>query len=74
VVARDHTLSRQAAEKVDAVHEMRVMAVGVEPGAYRPVLLLQEASEDHRLLLVWIGAAKANMIVLEQQGIVGRAR
>lgn len=53
------------------MHEMRVMAVGVEPGAYRPVLLLQEASDDHRVLPVWIGAAEANVIVLEQQGIVG---
>jgi bifunctional DNase/RNase len=42
------------------VHEMRVMAVGVEPGAYRPVLLLEEASGDHRLLPAWIGAAVAN--------------
>jgi bifunctional DNase/RNase len=50
---------------------MRVMAVGVEPGAYRPVLLLEEASGDHRLLPVWIGAAEANAIVVEQQGIAG---
>ena len=40
------------------MHEMRVMAVGVEPGAYRPVLLLEEASGDHRLLPVWIGPAE----------------
>jgi bifunctional DNase/RNase len=51
------------------VHEMRVRAVGVEPGAYRPVLLLEEASGDHRLLPVWIGAAEANAITVEQRGI-----
>jgi bifunctional DNase/RNase len=53
------------------VHEMRVMAVGVEPGAFRPVLLLEEASGDHRLLPVWIGAAEANAITVEQRGISG---
>src|SRR5215213_8239647 len=54
-----------------AVHEMRVRAVGVEPGTYRPVLLLEEARGDHRLLPVWIGAAEANAITLEQRGISG---
>jgi uncharacterized protein len=53
------------------VHEMRVMAIGVEPGAYRPVLLLEEASGDHRLLPVWIGPAEANAITMEQRGISG---
>ena len=53
------------------MHEMRVMAVGVESGADRPVLLLEEASGGHRLLPVWIGAAEANAIMLEQHGIVG---
>ena len=38
------------------MREMRVMAVGLESGALRPVLVLQEASGDHRLLPVWIGA------------------
>ena len=51
------------------MHEMRVRAVGVEPGTYRPVLLLEEARGDHRLLPVWIGAAEANAITLEQRGI-----
>jgi bifunctional DNase/RNase len=41
---------------------MRVMAVGVESGAARPVLLLQEASGGHRLLPVWIGTVEANAI------------
>jgi len=51
------------------VREMRVMAVGVEPGTSRPVLLLQEAAGDHRLLPVWIGPAEANAIAMEQQGV-----
>ena len=51
------------------MHEMRVMAVGVEPAGQRPVLLLEEASGDHRLLPVWIGAAEANMIIFEQRGL-----
>ena len=49
--------------------EMRVMAVGVEPAGQRPVLLLEEASGDHRLLPAWIGAAEANVIILEQRGL-----
>ena len=49
--------------------EMRVMAVGVEAGARRPVLLLQEASGDHRLLPVWIGIAEANAITVEQHHV-----
>ena len=53
------------------MREMRVMAVGVEPGARRPVLLLQETSGSHRLLPVWIGLAEANAITVEQRGISG---
>jgi uncharacterized protein len=48
---------------------MRVMAVGLEPGARRPVLLLQVASGDYRLLPVWIGVAEANAITVEQQRV-----
>ena len=48
---------------------MRVMAVGVEAGARRPLLLLQEASGDHRLLPVWIGVAEANAITVEQHHV-----
>jgi uncharacterized protein len=51
------------------VIEMRVMAVGVESVASRPVLLLQEAGGDHRLLPVWIGNAEANAITVEQHGV-----
>ena len=49
--------------------EMRVMTVGVEAGAARPVLLLQEAGGSHRLLPVWIGIAEANAITVEQQRV-----
>src|SRR3954467_577378 len=48
---------------------MRVVAVGLEPGALRPVLLLQEASGDYRLLPVWIGVAEANAITVEQHHV-----
>jgi bifunctional DNase/RNase len=48
---------------------MRVKALGVESGVFRPVLLLQEASGDHRLLPVWIGIAEANAIRVEQQQV-----
>jgi hypothetical protein len=48
---------------------MRVIAVGVEPGAYRPVLMLQEAGGDHRMLPVWIGIAEANAIAVEQRRV-----
>jgi uncharacterized protein len=51
------------------VGEMRVRAVGMETGALRPVLLLQEASGNHRLLPVWIGIAEANAITVEQQSV-----
>ena len=49
--------------------EMQVRAVGMEAGAQRPVLLLQEASGNHRLLPVWIGIAEANAITVEQQSV-----
>jgi uncharacterized protein len=51
------------------VSEMRVMGVGVESGASRPVLLLQETGGNHRLLPVWIGMAEANAITLEQHRV-----
>ena len=41
----------------------------MESGAYRPVLLLQEASGNHRLLPVRIGIAEANAITVEQQRV-----
>ena len=37
--------------------------------ALRPVLLLQEAGGDHRLLPVCIGVAEANVITVEKQQV-----
>jgi bifunctional DNase/RNase len=56
---------------VDIVREMRVMTVGVESDALQPVLLLQEARGNHRLLPVWVGIAEANAITVEQQRVRG---
>jgi bifunctional DNase/RNase len=53
------------------VHQMRVVAVGVESVTSQPLLLLQEAGGDHRLLPVWIGAPEANTIALAQHDISG---
>jgi bifunctional DNase/RNase len=47
------------------MQEMRVVAIGVEPNLASPVLLLREASAEHRVLPVWIGVAEANAIELE---------
>src|SRR5689334_23209865 len=66
---RDHVVAGRGHGGGTQVGEMRVMAVGVEPGARRPVLLLQEASGDHRLLPVWIGIAEANAITVEQHRV-----
>jgi bifunctional DNase/RNase len=62
-------LARRPRKGVGSVREMRVMAVGVEPGTARPVLLLHEAGGGDRLLPVWIGIAEANAIAVEQQGV-----
>jgi bifunctional DNase/RNase len=51
------------------VIEMRVMAVGMDSGALRPVLLLQETSGSRRLLPVWIGLAEAEAITVEQHHV-----
>ena len=47
---------------------------GVEAGARRPVLLLQEASGDHRLLPVLMSIAEANAITAEQHHAVSLPR
>ncbi len=62
-------MAGRAAEGVDRVREMRVRAVGVQGGARRPVLLLQEAGGEQRLLPVWIGVAEANAITVEQRQV-----
>ena len=48
------------------MREMRVVAIGVDPGAGSPVLLLQEAAAPRRVLPVWVGPA-ANAIELERR-------
>lgn len=50
------------------VREMLLLGVHVEQNADVPVLLLQESDGD-RVLPLAIGAAEANAITLEQQGI-----
>jgi hypothetical protein len=49
------------------MQEMRVVAIGVDPRAAAPVLLLGETAARHRLLPVWVGPAEANAIEFERQ-------
>ena len=49
--------------------EMRVVAIGVDPRAGSPVLLLREAAARQRVLPVWVGPAEANAIELERRHI-----
>lgn len=49
------------------MHEMRVVAVGVDPRTAQPVLLLQETADQRRVLPVWVGLPEANAIELERQ-------
>jgi bifunctional DNase/RNase len=49
------------------MREMRVVAIGVDPRAGSPVLLLQEAAAPRRVLPVWVGPAEANAIELERR-------
>ncbi|MEN3264595.1 MAG: uncharacterized protein V7646_1489 [Pseudonocardia sp.] len=51
------------------LQEMLVVAIGVNPRAALPVLLLQEASAQYRVLPVWVGVAEANAIELERQHV-----
>jgi uncharacterized protein len=51
------------------MREMRVVAIGVDPRAGSPVLLLQEARAPRRVLPVWVGPAEANAIELERRHI-----
>ncbi|WP_346276742.1 bifunctional nuclease domain-containing protein [Pseudonocardia sp.] len=51
------------------MQEMLVVAIGVNPRAALPVLLLQEASAQYRVLPVWVGVAEANAIELERQHV-----
>ena len=49
------------------MREMRVVAIGMDPRAGSPVLLLQEAAAQRRVLPVWVGPAEANAIELERR-------
>lgn len=49
------------------MQEMRVIAVGIDPGESQPVLLLQEAAGRHRVLPVWVGMPEATAIEFERQ-------
>lgn len=54
--------------------EMRVIAIGVDPHAGWPVLLLREAAARQRVLPVWVGPAEANAIERERRHLPTRAR
>ena len=54
--------------------EMRVIAIGVDPRAGCPVLLLQEAAAQRRVLPVWVGPAEANAIELNAATFLRIAR
>jgi len=51
------------------MQEMRVAAIGVDPRAGSPVLLLQETVAPQRVLPVWVGLAEAYAIELERHHI-----
>ena len=49
--------------------EMHLSAVRVEIPSNNPLLLLQEASGEHRTLPIYIGPAEAQAIAFAQQGV-----
>jgi uncharacterized protein len=51
---------------------MLVVAIGVDPHAALPLLLLQEASARRRVLPVWVGLAEANAIELERHHLTAQ--
>jgi bifunctional DNase/RNase len=51
------------------VQEMKVLALGMDPQAAQPVLLLQETAGRHRVLPVWVGASEATAIELARQHV-----
>jgi bifunctional DNase/RNase len=51
------------------VQEMKVVALGMDPQAAQPVLLLQETTGLHRVLPVWVGASEATAIELARQHV-----
>ena len=56
------------------MQEMLVVAIGVDTRVALPVLLLQEASAQHRVLPVWVGVAEANAIELERHHLTSPRR
>ena len=51
------------------VQEMRVVALGRDPMAVQPVLLLQELSGQRRVLPVWVGMPEATAIELARRHV-----
>jgi uncharacterized protein len=55
--------------EADAVQEMRVVALGRDPMAVQPVLLLQETGGRRRVLPVWVGVPEATAIELARRHV-----
>jgi uncharacterized protein len=51
------------------VQQMRVVALGRDPMAVQPVLLLQETGGRRRVLPVWVGVPEATAIELARQRV-----
>jgi uncharacterized protein len=51
------------------VQEMRVVALGRDPMAVQPVLLLQEIGGQRRVLPVWVGVPEATAIELARRRV-----
>ncbi len=60
---------RSEAEAENTVQLMRVVALGRDPMAVQPVLLLQETAGRRRILPVWVGVPEATAIELARQHI-----
>jgi bifunctional DNase/RNase len=52
----------------DAMVEVRVVHLGIDPATNSPVVILKE-TEGERVLPIWIGPAEASAIALELQGV-----
>jgi uncharacterized protein len=57
------------ARKGVTVQEMRVVALGRDPMAVQPVLLLQETGGRRRVLPVWVGVPEATAIELARRRV-----
>ena len=60
-------LPLRGVSRVRTMREMRVLTIGVDVQHDAPVLLLQEATEGHRILPVWVGFAEAAAIEVERR-------